>query len=508
MSKVKIQSALISVFYKDGLDPIVSKLNELGVKIYSTGGTQKFIEEMNVPVTPVEDVTQYPSIFGGRVKTLHPKVFGGILHRRDHEGDQKEKEQYEIPPIDLVIVDLYPFEETVASGASEADIIEKIDIGGIALIRGAAKNFKDVVIVSSRDYYADLLDLLNEKEGATDLEDRKLFATRAFDTSSHYDSAIFNYMNGGGDVPSYKVSAGKGRVLRYGENPHQKGVFYQETKPYFEQIHGKEISYNNLVDIEAAIQLIGEFKEETAFAILKHNNACGVATASDVKTAYQRAFAADTTSAFGGVLITNKEVDKAAADEMHSLFFEILVAPSFTEEALEVLKQKKNRILLVQKKTWDRKTVHKSMLNGTLVQDFDGVTDSADDLKVVTKKAPTQEDIDNLIFASKVCKHSKSNTIVLAKDGQLFASGVGQTSRVDALEQAIEKAKKFGFDLNGTVMASDAFFPFPDCVEIAHKAGITAVIQPGGSVKDQLSIDYCDENGLAMVFTGTRHFKH
>lgn len=508
MSKVKIQSALISVFYKDGLDPIVSKLNELGVKIYSTGGTQKFIEEMNVPVTPVEDVTQYPSIFGGRVKTLHPKVFGGILHRRDHEGDQQEKEQYEIPPIDLVIVDLYPFEETVASGASEEDIIEKIDIGGIALIRGAAKNFKDVVIVSSRDYYADLLELLNEKGGATDLEDRKLFATRAFDTSSHYDSAIFNYMNGAGDVPSFKVSAGKGRVLRYGENPHQKGVFYQETEPYFDQIHGKEISYNNLVDIEAAIQLIGEFKEETAFAILKHNNACGVATADDVKTAYQRAFAADTTSAFGGVLITNKEVDQAAAEEMHSLFFEILVAPSFTEEALAVLKQKKNRILLVQKKTWDRKIVHKSMLNGTLVQDFDGVTDRAEDLKVVTKTEPTAADIDNLIFASKVCKHSKSNTIVLAKDGQLFASGVGQTSRVDALEQAIEKAKRFGFDLNGTVMASDAFFPFPDCVEIAHKAGISAVIQPGGSVKDQLSIDYCDENGIAMVFTGTRHFKH
>ncbi len=508
MSKVQIKSALISVFYKDGLAPIVEQLNELGVKIYSTGGTQSFIEEMNVPVTAVEDVTDYPSIFGGRVKTLHPKVFGGILHRRDHEGDQKEKETFDIPAIDLVIVDLYPFEETVASGASEEDIIEKIDIGGIALIRGAAKNFKDVLIVSSREYYGDLLQILQDQKGETSIEDRKLFATRAFDTSSHYDSAIFNYMNGDGLVPSFKTSARNGKVLRYGENPHQQGVFYQETESYFDQIHGKEISYNNLVDIEAAIQLIGEFSEETAFAILKHNNACGVATGSDVKTAYQKAFQADTISAFGGVLVTNKEVTKEAAEEMNSLFFEILIAPAFSEEALEVLKQKKNRILLVLKKGWDRKKIHKSMLNGTLVQDYDHITDSAKDLKVVTKVAPTQEQIDSLIFASKICKQSKSNTIILANNGQLFASGVGQTSRVDALEQAIEKAKKFGFDLNGAVMASDAFFPFPDCVEIADKAGIKAVIQPGGSVKDQLSIDYCDEHSMAMVFTGTRHFKH
>ena len=508
MSKVQIKSALISVFYKDGLAPIVEQLNELGVKIYSTGGTQSFIEEMNVPVTAVEDVTDYPSIFGGRVKTLHPKVFGGILHRRDHEGDLKEKDTFDIPAIDLVIVDLYPFEETVASGASEEDIIEKIDIGGIALIRGAAKNFKDVLIVSSREYYGDLLQILQDQKGETSIEDRKLFATRAFDTSSHYDSAIFNYMNGDGLVPSFKTSARNGKVLRYGENPHQQGVFYQETESYFDQIHGKEISYNNLVDIEAAIQLIGEFGEETAFAILKHNNACGVATGSDVKTAYQKAFQADTISAFGGVLVTNKEVTKETAEEMNSLFFEILVAPAFSEEALEVLKQKKNRILLVLKKGWDRKKIHKSMLNGTLVQDYDHITDSAKDLKVVTKVAPTQEQIDSLIFASKICKQSKSNTIILANNGQLFASGVGQTSRVDALEQAIEKAKKFGFDLNGAVMASDAFFPFPDCVEIADKAGIKAVIQPGGSVKDQLSIDYCDEHSMAMVFTGTRHFKH
>ena len=507
MSEVKIQSALISVFYKDGLDPIVEKLNELGVKIYSTGGTQSFIEEKGIPVTAVEDVTDYPSIFGGRVKTLHPKVFGGILYRRGLESDEKEKDTFDVPAIDLVIVDLYPFEETVASGASEADIIEKIDIGGIALIRGAAKNFKDVVIVSSRDYYSNLLDLLQTKNGSTDLADRKLFATRAFDTSSHYDSAIFNYLNGEEKVPSFKLSAGKGKVLRYGENPHQKGVFYEESDSYFDQIHGKEISYNNLVDIEAAIQLIAEF-DDTAFAILKHNNACGIATGNSVKDAYDRAFAADTTSAFGGVLITNKEVDKAAAETMNSLFFEILLAPSFTDEALEILKGKKNRILLIQKKTWDRKLVHKSMLNGTLVQDFDHVTDSKGGLKTVTKTAPSEAEIENLLFASKVCKHSKSNTIVLAKDGQLLASGVGQTSRVDALEQAIEKAQKFGFDLKGAAMASDAFFPFPDCVEIADKAGISSVIQPGGSVKDQLSIDYCNDHGISMVFTGTRHFKH
>lgn len=506
--EVKIQSALISVFYKDGLAPIVEKLHELGVNIYSTGGTQSFIEEMSIPVTPVEDVTEYPSIFGGRVKTLHPKIFGGILHRRDHAGDLQEKAQYDIPPIDLVIVDLYPFEETVASGAGEEDIIEKIDIGGIALIRGAAKNFQDVLIVSSREYYGDLLSILEKQNGSTTLADRKLFATRAFDTSSHYDSAIFNYMNSDESVPSFKVSARNGEVLRYGENPHQKGVFYQESEAYFDQIHGKEISYNNLVDIEAAIQLIGEFGDETAFAILKHNNACGVATADDVKTAYQKAFAADPVSAFGGVLITNKEVTRASAEEMNSLFFEILIAPAFSEEALEILKQKKNRILLVLKKNWQRTKIHKSLLNGTLVQEYDYITDSAKDLKVVTKVAPSDDEIKSLLFASKICKQSKSNTIILAKEGQLFASGVGQTSRVDALEQAIEKAQKFGFDLQGAVMASDAFFPFPDCVEIAYKAGIKAVIQPGGSVKDQLSIDFCDKNDMSMVFTGTRHFKH
>lgn len=507
MSEKRIQSALISVFYKDGLGPIVDKLNELGVQLYSTGGTQSFIEEKGVPVTAVEDITAYPSIFGGRVKTLHPKVFGGILHRRDHEQDLQEKEEYDIPAIDLVIVDLYPFEETVASGASDADIIEKIDIGGIALIRGAAKNFNDVLIVSSRDYYQELLGILENGGGITTLDERKLFATRAFETSSHYDSAIFSYMNGNGEVDALKVSSSTGTVLRYGENPHQKGVFYPTNDPYFEQLHGKEISYNNLVDIESAIQLIGEF-DQTAFAILKHNNACGIATAKDVKTAYQQAFAADTLSAFGGVLITNGEVTEEAAQEMDSLFFEILIAPAYSADALEILKKKKNRILLVQKKSWQAGKVYKSMLGGTLVQDYDHVTDSKDMLKVVTKREPSAEEIESLLFASKVCKHSKSNTIVLAKDGQMLASGVGQTSRVDALEHAIQKAGKFGFDLQGAAMASDAFFPFPDCVEIAHQAGIAAVIQPGGSVKDQLSIDYCDENNIAMVFTGTRHFKH
>lgn len=507
MSTRKIQSALISVYHKDNLEPIVQKLNELGVQIYSTGGTEKFIDDLGVEVTAVESITDYPSIFGGRVKTLHPKVFGGILHRRDNESDQAEAKQYEIPPIDLVIVDLYPFEATVASGAPEADIIEKIDIGGIALIRGAAKNFNDVVIVSSRDYYQDLQAILDEKDGETTLEERKLFATKAFETSSHYDSAIFNYMNEDEEVNAFKVSASPGKVLRYGENPHQKGVFYGDLSSYFDQIHGKEISYNNLVDIEAAVQLIAEFKE-TAFAILKHNNACGVSLGSNVGEAYHRAFAADSVSAFGGVLVTNTEVDEESAEEMNDLFFEILIAPSFSAASLEILKQKKNRILLIQKKPWKEATQFKSLLGGTLVQGYDLVSEEKSDFETKTRKAPTKEELDDLMFATKVCKQSKSNTIVLAKNGQLLASGVGQTSRVDALQQAIEKAGKFGLDLKGSVMASDAFFPFPDCVEIAKNAGISAVIQPGGSIKDQLSIDYCNENDLAMVFTGVRHFKH
>lgn len=508
MSTKKIQSALISVFHKDGLEPIVRKLNEQGVKIYSTGGTEKFIKELGIDVIPVETLTDYPSIFGGRVKTLHPKIFGGILHRRDNESDLAEAKKFEIPPMDLVIVDLYPFEETVASGAGEDDIIEKIDIGGIALIRAGAKNYKDVVMVSSRAYYQDLQDILDNQNGETTEEERKLLAAKAFATSSHYDSAIFNWMNSEKQVPAFRVSSAPGRVLRYGENPHQKGYFYGDFEEYFEQIHGKEISYNNLVDIEAAVQLMAEFTENTAFGILKHNNACGIATGDTVKEAYERAFAADTVSAFGGVLVTNQEVDKEAAEEMSSLFFEILIAPTFAVDALDILEKKKNRILLIQKKPWHQETQYKSLLNGTIVQDYDLKSETKEDLEVKTEKAPTADEVEDLLFAAKVCKQSKSNTIVLAKNGQLLASGVGQTSRVDALNQAIEKAGKFGFDLNGAVMASDAFFPFPDCVEIAHKAGITAVIQPGGSIKDQDSVDYCNSNGLAMVMTGLRHFKH
>lgn len=508
MSTKKIQSALISVFHKDGLEPIVRKLNEQGVVLYSTGGTEEFIKELGIDVIPVESITDYPSIFGGRVKTLHPKVFGGILHRRDNESDLNEAQQFAIPPIDLVIVDLYPFEATVASGAPEEDIIEKIDIGGIALIRAGAKNYKDVVMVSSMDYYVDLLDILENRNGETTESERKLFAARAFATSSHYDSAIFNWMNAKKEIPAFRLAASPGKELRYGENPHQKGYFYGDFSEYFDQIHGKEISYNNLVDIEAAVQLMAEFNDDTAFGILKHNNACGIATGKTVKEAYQRAFAADTVSAFGGILVTNQEVDKAAAEEMNSLFFEILIAPTFALDALEILEKKKNRILLIQKKPWHQTTQYKSLLNGTIVQDYDLKTEGQSDLEIKTKKAPSTKEVEDLIFAAKVCKQSKSNTIVLAKNGQLLASGVGQTSRVDALNQAIEKAGKFGFDLNGAVMASDAFFPFPDCVEIAHKAGITSVIQPGGSIKDQDSIDYCDANGISMVMTGTRHFKH
>lgn len=507
MSLKKIRTALISVFYKDNLEPIIRLLAEHGVAIYSTGGTQRFIEDLGVSVTAVEDLTSYPSIFGGRVKTLHPKVFGGILYRRELEDDEDQAAEFEIPSIDLVIVDLYPFEETVASGASEEDIIEKIDIGGISLIRAAAKNCRDVLIVSSRDQYEQVGSILSEKGCATELSDRRLFAARAFDISSNYDSAIFNYFNEDAQVESFKQSLRRKKTLRYGENPHQQGAFYGDLESVLEQLNGKEMSYNNLVDIDAAVSLTEEF-EETAFAILKHTNACGVATASTVKEAYQKAFAADTVSAFGGVLITNAKVDKEAAEEMHSLFFEILIAPEFDSEALEVLGQKKNRILLRQKQPLNTKKQFKSLLNGVIEQDRDLKTDELSDLKTVTKREPGEEDRAALLFASKVCKHTKSNTIVLARDGQLLASGVGQTSRVDALKQAILKAKEFGFSLEGAVMASDAFFPFPDCVEIASKEGIKAVIQPGGSIKDQDSIDFCDKHDMAMVFTGVRHFKH
>ncbi len=509
MSQIKIKSALVSVFYKDNLAPIIELLKANNVTIYSTGGTQKFIEDQGAEVIPVEDLTSYPSIFGGRVKTLHPKIFGGILHRRDHEGDQSQAKEYEIPGIDLVIVDLYPFEETVASGAAEQDIIEKIDIGGISLIRAAAKNFKDVLIVSSREQYAKLEGLLRDKNGSTDLADRKRFAAEAFDISSHYDSAIFNYFNQDEELDRFKVSERTGKELRYGENPHQKGHFYGPLNELFDKLNGKDLSYNNLVDIDAAVSLIEEFdSSETAFAILKHTNACGVATGTDVKEAYLKAFAADTVSAFGGVLVCNQPIDQAAAEELHKLFFEVLIAPSFDNSALELLKGKKNRILLAKKQELSTTRQYKSLLNGVIIQDRDLVTDKAEDFKLVTKKDATDAERRSLVFASKICKHTKSNTIVLAREGQLLASGVGQTSRVDALKQAIEKAKAFGFELEGAVMASDAFFPFPDCVEIANGEGISAVIQPGGSIKDELSINFCDEHDMAMVFTGTRHFKH
>jgi len=507
MSQKKISSALVSVFHKDGLLPIVQKLNQLRVKIYSTGGTESFISKNDIPVTAVEDITDYPSIFGGRVKTLHPAIFGGILHRRDNEQDLNEKSQYEIPSIDLVIVDLYPFEETVTSGASEQDIIEKIDIGGISLIRAAAKNFSDVLIVSSMEYYDSLLEVLEKEKGTTDLDTRKLFATRAFDTSSHYDTAIFNYFNQDNEVPSFKQSLRGQKSLRYGENPHQDGAFYGDFSKYFDQLNGKDVSYNNLIDIEAAVQLISEF-DDTTFGILKHNNACGIATAETLKDAYLKAFEADTLSAFGGVLVTNEELDLATAEEMNSLFFEIIIAPSYKPEAVEVLKSKKNRIILVQKQKWKSNTQFRAMLGGAAVQQYDWKTDTHDDLETKTKKTPSATEIRDLLFASKVCKHTKSNTIVLVKNEQLLASGVGQTSRVDALEQAIDKAGRFNFSLEDAVMASDAFFPFPDCVEIANKAGIKSVIQPGGSIKDELSINYCDEHNMAMVFTGFRHFKH
>jgi phosphoribosylaminoimidazolecarboxamide formyltransferase/IMP cyclohydrolase len=503
-----ISRALVSVYYKDNLEPIIHALGKQKVEFVSTGGTQEFIEKLGYKVVPVETLTGFPSIFGGRVKTLHPAVFGGILYRRDDDGDLKQAAQYNIGAIDLVIVDLYPFSETVARGGSEEDIVEKIDIGGISLIRGAAKNFKDVLIVSSRDQYSDLLKILESKNCASSLEDRKLFAARAFDVTSHYDSAIFNYFNGEFNLPSYKASFANGRGLRYGENPHQKGTFYGNLNELVEQIHGKELSYNNLVDVDAAISLVQEFTGETAFVIVKHTNACGAATATSVVDAYRRAFAADTVSAFGGVLATNKVVDMAAAQEINKLFFEILIAPGFATEALELLKTKKNRILLEQKSPLANKKQAKTLLNGVLEQDSDLKTDEASDLKVMTKKAPSEREINALLFASKVCKHTKSNTIVLAIDGQMLASGVGQTSRVDALRQAIDKAAAFGFSLKDAVMASDAFFPFPDCVEIAGKHGIAAVIQPGGSVKDQDSIDFCDQHNMAMVFTGIRHFKH
>lgn len=513
---MKISSALISVYYKDGLEPLVRLLHEQGVKLYSTGGTQTFIEGLQIPVTAVEDLTGYPSIFGGRVKTLHPAVMGGILYRRDVAGDLDQAQQHQIPPIDLVVVDLYPFEETVASGASEEDVIEKIDIGGISLIRAAAKNHKDVLIVSSRTQYEGIVSLLTAKNGEPSLEDRKQYAKEAFGVTSHYDTAIHAYFagnTGGGEgtisdeaLADFKTLPAN--HLRYGENPHQQATFYGDLEAMFDKLHGKELSYNNLVDVDACVGLIDEFTDTTAFAIIKHTNACGTATAPTAKEAYVNALACDPVSAFGGVVITNATVDAATAEELNKLFMEILIAPDYAPEALALLKSRKNRILLKRKSVGLPTKLFKTILNGVLEQDKDNVAETAGQFKTVTEKAPTDSEMRALEFALKVCKHTKSNTIILAKEGQLLASGVGQTSRVDALKQAIEKAHAFNFDLNGSVMASDAFFPFPDCVEIAGQAGITAVVQPGGSIRDQDSINYCNEHGLAMVTTGIRHFKH
>jgi len=508
MSQKKIKNALISVFHKDNLAPIITRLNELGVHIYSTGGTQKFIEELNITVTPVEKLTSYPPILGGRVKTLHPKIFGGILSRRGLENDSAQLEEFEIPEIDLVIVDLYPFEDTVSSGAAEQDIIEKIDIGGISLIRAAAKNFKDVLIVSSREQYDYTLNLLNEKNGISDLADRKYLASQAFNISSHYDTAIFNWFNQG-EKPVFKQSIIQSQELRYGENPHQNGVFYGKLDEVFDKLSGKELSYNNLLDVDAAVNLIAEFPNNKAtFAILKHNNACGLATRSNLLDAWKDALAGDPTSAFGGIVITNQNIDLPTAEEINHLFCEVVIAPSYNDNALAILKEKKNRIILVQKENKFPIKQFRTILNGVLEQDKDLKTANVNDFKNVTIKKPTSQEIVDLEFANKLVKHTKSNTIVFAKNEQLLASGTGQTSRVDALKQAITKANAFGFDLSGAVMASDAFFPFPDCVELAKNAGITAVVQPGGSIKDQDSIDYCNENGVAMVTTGIRHFRH
>ncbi len=503
----QIKTALISVYHKDGLDKILKLLNDNGVRFLSTGGTQAFIKEQGYECDAVEDLTGYPSILGGRVKTLHPKVFGGILNRRDNEGDVEQIAKYEIPEIDLVIVDLYPFEATVASGASEADIIEKIDIGGISLIRAAAKNFKDVVIVASKAQYEPLYQRLQANGNAsTTLDDRRWFAKEAFAVSSAYDSHIFNYFDGD-EHSALRFAVDGAKAMRYGENPHQKGFFFGNFDEMFTQLHGKEISYNNLLDIDAAVNLISDF-EETTFAILKHNNACGIASRESVLDAWKAALEGDPVSAFGGVLITNREIDAATAEEMNKIFFEVCIAPSYTDEAISILEQKKNRIILIIKPFKRPALQCRTTLNGALVQERDTHTETPEELKQVTVKSVDKAQIEDLLFANKIVKHSKSNAIVLAKNKQLCASGIGQTSRVDALKQAVEKAHSFNFDLNGAVMASDAFFPFADCVEIAHKAGITAVIQPGGSIRDNESVEYCDKNGVAMVTTGVRHFKH
>jgi phosphoribosylaminoimidazolecarboxamide formyltransferase/IMP cyclohydrolase len=507
MSEKRINTALISVFYKDGLGEIVRTLSELNVKIFSTGGTYSFIKDLGIEAEKVEDLTGYPSILGGRVKTLHPSVFGGILARRENGEDMDQLAKFKIPEIDLVIVDLYPFEETLKNTAREDDIIEKIDIGGISLIRATAKNYNDVLIISGREQYAGLQTLLQDKKGSTSLADRRYYASEAFKTSSNYDTAIFRYFNREAGIPVFRESINAYYPLRYGENPHQKGVYFGNPDRLFDKLHGKEISYNNFLDIEAALSLVDEFSETTVI-IIKHNNACGVASKSDITEAWKAALACDPVSAYGGVIVTNAPVDSSVAAEIDKLFFEIIIAPQYSCESLEILKQKKNRIILERKEKIKSSYNFRSLLDGVLWQECDNSTETGTDMKPVTTRLPEPRETDDLVFANKIVKHSKSNAIVLAKNRQLCASGLGQTSRVDSLRQAIDKAKSFGFDLNGAVMASDAYFPFADSVEIAHKAGISAVVQPGGSVRDKESIDYCSSNGVAMVFTGVRHFKH
>jgi phosphoribosylaminoimidazolecarboxamide formyltransferase/IMP cyclohydrolase len=507
MSDKRIRSALISVYDKEGLNMIVTGLHKLGVKIYSTGGTYSFISSLGIPAMKVEDLTTYPSILGGRVKTLHPSVFGGILARRENRDDIQQLSEYKIPEIDLVIVDLYPFEDTVKSTSDDGEIIEKIDIGGISLIRAAAKNFADVVIIPGKSHYASLLSILNEKDGFTSLSERKYFAAAAFLTSSGYDTAIFKYFNKNQEITAFRESTDQIYNLRYGENPHQEGIFYGDPGELFDKLHGKELSYNNLLDVDAAINLINEFSTPT-YVIVKHNNACGAASRKNASEAWEAALACDPVSAFGGVIAANEPVDEATASEIDKIFFEIIIAPGYSQKALEILKQKKNRMILLRKESSSRSDMFRSLLNGVLWQQKDTSTERVIDMTPVTLRAPEKHELEDLVFANILVKHSKSNAIVIAKGGQMCASGIGQTSRVDALRQAIEKAHSFGFDINGAVMASDAFFPFPDCVEIAHKAGITAVVQPGGSVRDKDSIDYCSSNGVAMVLTGKRHFKH
>jgi phosphoribosylaminoimidazolecarboxamide formyltransferase/IMP cyclohydrolase len=509
----KIHTALISVYSKDGIDAIAEELVKEGVTLLSTGGTYSYLAERGFKCDKVEDLTSYPSILGGRVKTLHPKVFGGILARRDNEGDREEQKRYDIPDIDLVIVDLYPFEATVASGAQEADIIEKIDIGGISLIRAAAKNYQDVLIVSNQGQYGRLLDLLKAKGGETDIEDRKRFAAEAFLTSSHYDTEIFKHFNESFGIPAFTESIIESTPLRYGENPHQKALFFGDSSKLPKQLHGKEISYNNMVDIEAAIELMDDFRDESGktvtVAVIKHNNACGCATRGSLLEAWKDALAGDPVSAYGGIVVSNARICKRAAEEIGKIFFEVLIAPGYDQEALDILEVKKNRILLVNDGTKPSSVKFRSLFDGgALVQDRDAYVETPEDLKPCTDTLATDSQIQDMLFANKIVKHSKSNAITLAKNGMLLASGIGQTSRVDALKQAIEKARSFGQDLNGAVMASDAFFPFGDCVQIAAEAGIKAVIQPGGSVRDQESVDYCNQHGIAMAMTGKRHFKH